>query len=839
MSGFAAHAALPEPVREGLARLRMDELYFVPVRHHSPACALALQAMLRELRPSAILIEGPDSFDALLPLLQDARTRPPVAILSQAQATPRDAEAGEDGGELPPAHSAFFPFCDYSPEWIALRLAPELGAATAFIDLPWDAPGRRHGAEDGAQDGAASLMAERYLAHSAYLKALAAASGCRDQDELWDHLFELRPAAGLRDWRGLFADVFAYCAMARADYEPEVLEAEGSLPRERHMAARIREHRARRHALPDSAAAGPIVVVSGGFHTIALQQMLAEADPASTPAKAARAKKAAVPPARDWLIRYSFDRLDALNGYAAGMPSPAWHQWVWDSARSAGGAPDLHAVAAEALTRLARRTREQGLAEQLSTADAQAALLQATRLAALRGHAGPGREDVLDAVRSCFVKGAADEGTAGFAADLRRFFGGSALGDIPPSSGSPPLLEDARRQAGLHGLRLDDSSPRTVRLDLYRKARHRQRSRFLHLMDYLGCAPGRWRSGPDFAAGSGLELLIEEWEVAWTPLVEARLIELAALGPTLAAAALARLRREQAALADQGQARSASAAVRLLTRACVIGLHQQVPALLSLLATHLDEDPDPASVIECAHQLLSLRRARAPLGMQDSPELGALLLRAWTAALYLLPRLAEAGEGQDLDAVRSLVSLRAFVRALPELLAPEPWIAALERLAQVDGAPAVASAAGALLFLDGAWDEEALGAALLPHFGPGASAGQAVRALSGMMAAAPELLLTLSRLRQEFDRILDAWDEQTFIAHLPDLRLAFAQLKPQETARLAGVLAQAHAGLDAALAEAHYAISEADLAAGSALQLALAECLARDGLTDWATGGAP
>ena len=261
-------------VAQGLARLRMGEIHFVPVRHHSPACALALQAMLRELRPSAILIEGPDSFDALLPLLQDARTMPPVAILSQAPDSAAQAH-GDGDGEAAAARSAFFPFCDYSPEWVALRLAPELGAATAFIDLPWEAPARHRAA---AQDGAESLMAERYLAHSAYLKALAAASGCRDQDELWDHLFELRPGAALRDWRSLFADVFAYCAMARADYEPEVLEAEGSLPRERHMAAHIAEHRARRQALLDAGAApGPIVVVTGGFHTIALQRMIAEA----------------------------------------------------------------------------------------------------------------------------------------------------------------------------------------------------------------------------------------------------------------------------------------------------------------------------------------------------------------------------------------------------------------------------------------------------------------------------------------------------------------------------------------------------------------------------------
>jgi hypothetical protein len=822
--------ALPPEVREGLGRMAMDGVHFAPVRHHSPACSLALQAMVRELRPAAILIEGPDSFDALLPLLHDERTRPPVAILSQAR-----ADAGEDGDDAS-LRSAFFPFCDYSPEWVALRLARELGADAAFIDLPWQAR-----ADDEAPDERArSLMAERYLAHSTYLQALAAASACRGQDELWDHLFELRGAAGLRDWRTLFADVFVYCALARAGYEAEVLEAEGSLARERHMAAHIRRRRA---ALAAAGRDGPIVVVSGGFHTLALQQMLA------APAPKTRAKPAPAP-AGDWLIRYSFDRLDALNGYAAGMPSPAWHQWVWDSARLDAAGPHLDRVAADALARLARQGRERGLAEQLSTADVQAALLQALRLAALRGHAGPGREDLLDAMRSCFVKGALDEGNAGFAADLHRFLGGSALGDIPPSSGSPPLLEDARRRARGHGIRLEDSTPRNVRLDLYRKEGHRRRSRFLHLMDYLGAGLGQWRGGPDFLAGSRLELLIEEWQVAWNPLVEARLIELAADGTSLPDVALARLRREEAALGLDGHGRSAGAAVKLLVRACLVGLHERLPQLLGLVARHLATDPELGSVSDCAHQLLGLWRARAPLGVQDHAGVRALLLRAWSASLALLPGLAAVKAGQEADGVRKLVDLRAIRTALaaPEAAQEagqqvvqeaaqacaldEAWHAALERLASGAG-PGIALAAGALLFLDGAADETQLAAVLAARFGPGADAADAVRALGGLMAAAPELLLTRPALQADLDRIMGGWDEATFLHYLPDLRLAFAGLKPQETARLASALAHTHAGLDDALAAVHYGVSEDDMGAGAALEAALAGCLRRDGLAGW------
>lgn len=810
----AEHAALPAPVRAGLARLAADGLYFAPVRHHSPACALALQELIREVRPAAVLIEGPDDFDQLLPLLLDAKTLPPVAVLSQA------ADPNGDAGSA--LRSVFFPFCDYSPEWVALRAAAAVGAQIAFIDQPWHALP----ASDEGGDEARSLMSEGYLAHSAYLKRLAARSGCRDQDELWDHLFELRAAAALRDWRSLFADVFCYCAMARLDYEAEVLEADGSLPRERHMAAHVRHWRAK--------VSGPIVVVSGGFHTIALQQMLDAPAPAPRPAATAN------PQPGNWLIRYSFDRLDALNGYAAGMPSPSYYQWVWESANAGPHGPALQDIAADCLARLARQSRELGLAEQVSTADVQAAVVQACRIADLRGHAGPGRQDLLDAVRSCFIKGAIADGTSGMAADIQRFFGGSRLGDVPPSAGSPPLLEDARRTALRMGIRLDDSQPRSVRLDIYRKQKHRERSRLLHLMAYLGAGLGEWQSGPDFMANTRLELLTEEWRVAWGPLVDARLIALAPAGATLADAAMARLRSEEAALGAQGKARSAAHAVSLLTRACVIGLHQRLDSLLAMLAAHLEEDADPVSVIACGHRLLILWRAREPLGVQDHGQLRALLLRAWSAALYLLPQLADVDADAEAAAIDSLLSLRALGHAVRTMAGdalpgePSRWPQQLERIVAARGAaPGVSSAAATLLFLDGEWSEEQLGALLASSFGAGAEAGQAVRALQGMMAAAPELLITQAGVREQVNAILGRWDEQTFITYLPDLRHAFAQLKPQETATLAEALAGMSAGAEASLAHTHYGATEADLLAGAALQAALTDCLARDGLERW------
>lgn len=816
-----AGVSMLEAARERL--FGEHDLYFAPVRHHSPACALALRHMLRQLKPAAVLVEGPDDLAPLLPLIGDLQTKAPVAFVCQTTRRHKDGETDEEEKTRPETRSSFYPFCDYSPEWIALRDGAALGAQVALIDQPWrDKAWER---EDQEQSPAQSLMEEQYFAHSAYLSAMARRLGCVDHHELWDRLFELRTVEAMADWRSFFGDVFHWCAMARLDYKPEVLEAELSLPRERHMATHIRSWRKR--------VKGNIVVVTGGFHT---SELLSSWQTAAT---ASQHKEANGEQNQAWLIRYSFDRLDALNGYAAGMPSPAYYQSVWDAFESGHGEPFL-SVTVDCLTRFARKAREDDISDAASTALVQAATVQATRLAALRGNAGPGRQDLIDAIRSCYVKGAIDEGTRGFTADLRRFLGGTRIGDVPPSAGSPPLIEDARRRARAAGVRLDDSTPRTAKLDLYRKPMHRERSRFFHAMAYVDAGLASFLSGPDFLGNTRLNLLFEEWHVAWSPLVEARLIELSTDGATLEAVCMTRLVREESALFEAGHARSAAAAAMLLVRACLIGLHARLPQLLQMLSSHLDEDASFTSVVECGHRLATLWRAREPLGARQHPQLRSLLQRVWPAALFLLPDLARSEESSEANAVGQLVSLREFVQLLARIeedagIDLTPLHAQLSRFtSDADVSPAIAGASAALLFLDGSWSEATLEAAVSTRFGAGAVPHKAVRFLNGLMAAAPELLLRLPMLLKGMDALISNWNEDAFIAHLPDLRQVFTRLRPQDTADLAGRVAHLHGLGEATLLNGvHYETSEEDLANGLQLQRRLVDCLRRDGLDAW------
>ena len=102
----------------------LRRVVFFPVRHHSPGCARRVVELARRMRPDALLIEGPSDFKDRFAELYLPHTLP-IAIYSFV----RLADQRRRG--------AYHPFCIYSPEWQALTVAKELGAAARFIDMPW------------------------------------------------------------------------------------------------------------------------------------------------------------------------------------------------------------------------------------------------------------------------------------------------------------------------------------------------------------------------------------------------------------------------------------------------------------------------------------------------------------------------------------------------------------------------------------------------------------------------------------------------------------------------------------------------------------------------------
>lgn len=814
--------ALPTPaaLRAQAARLLGEALIVFPVRHHSPACAWQLQRLLRDTPVSAVLVEGPRSFTRLIPQLTHADARMPLAIYSYAVFKAR--------GEAPARRcGAYYPFCDHSPELVALRHAQAAGLPARFIDLDL---AEQHADEDdaGADAEAHSLLDERALQRSRHLVELAARLGCRDTEALWEHLFEV--PATTRSLPEHLADLVAYCELARQECTAAQLQAEGTLAREAEMARQVREALAER---ADGAA--PVLAVVGGFHAVALLNALQAAPTPRPPAPAVDDTASA-------LIRYSFDRLDALNGYAAGMTSPAWHQALWERQRrqDQAGVANAARVRREAalafLFDIALELRgRHGLPLPMPTL--AAADEQALRLAQLRQRPAPTRDDVLDAITSCFVKGEADADGALVLAVARRTFSGRALGQVPPGTDRPPLVRDYEQRARRQRLKIDEAAPRRLVLELYRREEHRVTSRLLHGLVLLGVPLGTRTAGPDFVNGRGLERLQEHWEYAHSAATEAALVEASIHGTTLPLA-VARVFGQRLERFESGaEPRSAQAAARLLVQACVLGLHDHLPRVAATLAAAVAEDAAFDSVALAAGTLGLLWESREPLEARAVGELPSLLRAAYERALYLAGELSgTTGDGSA--AVAGLARLRELLvsEAGSGLDAALYW-GCVARLQQGHAQPLLRGAAAGLLYAAGRLADEDLARAVDGHLGGLMPAREAVAFLRGLLQTAREAAWQQPSLLGVLDGLLARWDDDGFVAALPELRLAFAEMTPKETDRIAEAVACLHGQgdlgplvqreLTADEVQAHLLLSRQVLAQ-----------LQADGLGAWAGGAA-
>jgi hypothetical protein len=799
------------------ARLVAPGLIVFPVRHHSPACAWQLRRLMAESTPCEVLVEGPRSFTPLAPLLAHPAAKMPLAVYTYSV-----RRGGADDPEV--RRAAYYPFCDYSPELVALREAAARAIPVRFIDLDF-AEQCQLEPTDAQDDGeAGSLLDERHYRRSAQLQALAERLGCRDHEELWEHLFELDPAASSLSEH--VARVAAYCQLCREDSSDAELAADGTLAREAEMAFHIREAMARR--APD---AGPVLAVVGGFHAVVLPGLVAS----DTPRPAVRVPAASEQASA--LIRYGFERLDRLNGYSAGMTSPAWHQMLWEqmlrpakpgepAAARTRGAAALSVLADIAFELRARH------AVALPMPTLAAAYEQALRLAHLRGRPAPLRHDVLDAVTSCFVKGDADADGAIVLQVARRALCGVAMGTVPPGASTPPLVRDFAWRARRQRLKIDDSEPRKLVLQLYRRPAHRLTSRLLHSLALLGVPFASRQSGPDFAAGVGLDRLQEHWHYGYSAATEAALVEASVYGVTVPLAAANRFAARLDAMQAEGNGQSAAEGARMLTQACVLGLHDHLPRVLALLRRAVGEDAAFDSVVGAAANLGLLWESREPLEARQLDELPALLQAAYERATFLGREL----RGRQCDppvAVQALSQLRELlVSEAGRALDPAMYWDMVDDLQAHHDAALVRGAATGLRYCAGRLDDAALGATLDGHFRGMLRPAEAVAFLRGLLSTAREVAWQQPALMGVLDALVRAWSEEDFVANLPELRLAFAGMTPKETDRIAEAVAAlngvgdlgplVHRDLDARQVQQHLAAAAA-----------LAEVLAGDGLSDW------
>ncbi len=756
-------------VKAAADRVLAEELYWFPVRHHSPAVARHVRAAIRARKPKLVLIEGPAHANELIPHVVDSKTKPPIALYSSFRDDTNAlglAGIASAAPDIPPRFPVWYPLLAYSPEYVAMKEAAAIGAATAFMDLPSHGLIEPHPAlrepEDGDEPedadepsptGAASW--ETFVVESDFYQTMARVAGYRTWDEGWDSMFEIgHRHASHEEFR---RDLAYFCAAVRATTPRGRMEHDGTLARERFMLRTITAEVARRKLRP-----ADVMIVCGGFHLF-----LDRADPEPPPELPSGTVFATVVP-------YSYFRVSELAGYGAANRAPKYYEKVWDHGDTRGEDEPWVAAMIDHVTAVLGRGRKDG--ELLSAADAISVTQHARMLASLRGRPAPILDDIRDALVSCCCKGRPEEEGRHLLAAMTATEIGNAIGRVTPALGRMPIVHDFYAQ--LDTLELGDvmgKDKRTVvTLDL-REPHGAARSAFLHrlvkLEVPLATLEGRGAEG-------GATLFREKWRLEWSPKTEGQLIEKNLYGDSIEAAAMAQLEEDVAK-----EQRQAGATCARLLESVAMQLPHLVDKLEAAAAAAVDEDRLFSSQCQALGHLLVLDR----LAMQRDlgrPAIASLATRSFTRACLAIGDLGSIPADQHEETIGYLKSLAEAV------LSPQGEME-LDRALFSDSVKAAAVAAE-VPFMQGAYAglltelREIDPAELAARVAAFASSHPTKMVLAGefldgaFAVSKTSLLLGAEALVAAIDTLLRAapWDD--FMTLLPKVRNAFERLHERQ-----------------------------------------------------------
>ena len=466
------------------------------IRHHGPGSSKSLQAALKKMKPDIVLIEGPPSATDYIPYIAKKGMKPPVALLIYNPDSTKQ--------------SAFYPFAQFSPEWVAMQYGLKKDIPVRFMDLPlgvlWkekekvsDEPKKPKEEETNSETPETTEAAKEAQRRKDPLSYIAEIGGYKDGERWWENIVEQKSTD-----EDLFEGILELMTAVREDQED--LQTEETLMREAYMRKIIRA--------AEKEGYEKIAIVCGAWHAPVLENQPTLKEDTARLKGIKKVKTEAT-----W-IPWTYQRLSYSSGYGAGIHSPAWYEMLFKM--------DKEKLVPYWMSRVAKLFRKTGQ-------DASSAhVIEATRLAYglgnMRGRSLPILDDFMESVQTIFCFGDATP----LKLIEKELVIGDKMGKIPDEVPQLPLQKEIlAEKKKIEKLAKDQ----ILKLDL-RKELHIQRSRFLHRLNLLNIPWGSLRQ----ASGKGT--FWEEWNLHWQPEYELNIIEASVYGNSVESACLGYIQKQ-------------------------------------------------------------------------------------------------------------------------------------------------------------------------------------------------------------------------------------------------------------------------------------------------------
>lgn len=724
------------------------------IRHLSPAGAYHLLAFLDEIKPTAVLVEGPSDASSHIEELSSPGVVPPIAILAYTN-------------ELP-VRTLLYPYAAYSPEYQAFQWASRHAAFASFIDLPSEHALALYEQRQRTSLSSDATKAEDYRAYvhqqNMLYQQLAELSEEPDYEAYWERHFEhnLHKNAYQRSIHQFSLQMRALTAPQEMAFAPQ--ETAYNEIREAYMRRKIQETIASGHA-PEK-----IVVVTGAHHASALDFRF----PVMTDEELNGLPKTLT---KLTLMPYSYYKLSSHSGYGAGNQAPAYFELLWQCLQKG----DLKRLPALYFSQMAVHLREQG------THRSTASLIEAVRLsealAAMHEGSQPTWRDLRDAAMVCLGYG--EFSTISEA--LARTDIGTAIGRLPEGVSQTPIQDDLNRE--LNRLKLGkfkSAVAATLELDLRENRRVKseeaafldlKRSIFLQRLELLGISFAKKQRVNQTSASWA-----EVWVLQWTPEAEIQAVESTLKGETIELAAAYALKER---LDDCADIAEASRIIRIACDCDLTELMEQAKSTLQGLAV----DAGGFEQVAAAAYELSVLIRYGSIRRIETNSLLPLLQQLFLRGTLLLIDASNCNDEAAHGMVRAMQSLNTIAQDEFEVVDDGLWFSKLQELASRDDRNAKLSGfAFAIMLERNEITDERVAQEVSRRLSPGIPVDLGAGWFEGMSMRNRYALLSRVTLWQQLDAYIRSLEKEAFHRSLVFLRRAFGSFEPREKAAVAEMM---------------------------------------------------
>lgn len=492
-------------------------------------------------------------------------------------------------------------------------------------------------------------------------------------------------------------------------------------------------------------------------------------------------------PAKDqgvYLMPYSMEAADALNGYASGMPFPGFYQKIWTGIPESD-TPYKDAVLDLIVSSGKETRRKEGY---ISTYDEICACAMADGLAGLRGKREPGAYELLDAVLASFVKGEYTIATDTPLRILRKQMTGRAVGALCKQADVPPIIHDFEAQCRQFGLKTGSTLEAESTLSVFSNKKHRQQSMLYHRMVWLNTTFARKIKGPNLQLKKDRNLMREIWKYKWSAQVNSSLIEVSVYGATIEEAAISLVREELKK--DLG----AKESVLLLTRVFEMGLREQLQSVYDRVHEQMMGDTDFYSLAEAVRSLLMMEELGPLYG--SNLEFEGLIHMGCRKMITLLPSMTGIRD-EDLNGCMNALKLLYQITGRDEAAygqERESYFAALEMMTLDSGIHAgLSGCIQGILYGSGRETAQEVEKACRGYLsGTKEQLIHTAQFFKGLFFTARDLVFIGDTFIRMLDEFYGRVTEEEFMELLPELRMAFTYFTPRETDKIAAAAAGLH-----------------------------------------------